>query len=122
MATIQPVIEEQLAGSTSPAGTSRITWPLMGNGDVGAPVRYHSHADRSVQVTGTLGVGGTVLVEGSLDEANFATLSDPQGVALSLTGPKIKAVSEMTTVLRPRVSAGDVNTSLTVTLICRRQP
>jgi hypothetical protein len=122
MATVQPAIEEQLAGSTSPAGTSRITWSGMANGDVGAPVRYHSHADRSVQVAGVFGTGGTVLIEGSVDEANFATLSDPQGIALSLTAAKVKAISEMTTVVRPRVSAGDGTTALTVTMIVRRQP
>ncbi len=122
MATITPVTEEQLAGSTSPAGTSRITWGPIALGDVCLPVHYHSHADRSVQVVGTFGVGGTMVVEGSLDETNFATLNDPQGVALSITSAKVKAVSEMTTVIRPRISAGDGSTAITVTLICRRQP
>lgn len=122
MATITPTIVEQVPGSTSPNGSSSASWSPLLNGDVGDKVGYHSHADRSVQVVGAFGAGGTVLIEGSLDGANWATLTDPQGVALSITSAKIKMIAEMTTYIRPRVSGGDGTTSLTVTLLARRQP
>ena len=121
MATINPVIEEQVAGSVTPGGMVRVTWPAMANGDVGSPVRYHSHADRSIQVFGTFGAGGSVAVEGSLDEANFATLNDPQGVTLAVTTAKVKSIAEMSIVTRPHVTAGDGTTALTVVMIFRRQ-
>ena len=122
MAIIQPVIEEQLFGSTSPNGSARITWGPMTNGDVGYPARYHSHSDRSVQVVGTFGAGGNVAVQGSLDEVNFSTLNDPQGSPVNLTATSIRAMAEMSTVIRPAITAGDATTSLTVTMIMRRAP
>jgi hypothetical protein len=50
----------------------------------------------------------------------WAVLSDPQGVALNLGAASIKAVLEITELARPRATAGDVTTSLTVTAILRR--
>lgn len=121
MATITPTIDEQVPGSVTPNGMVRVTWAAMANGDVGAPVRYHSHADRSVQIVGTFGAAGSALIEGSLDETNYATLNDPQGVPLTLTTAKVKSIAEMSVIARPRVTAGDGTTALTVTMIFRRQ-
>ena len=83
-------------------------------------------ADISVQVAGTFGAGGTLLIEGSnqgpaaTDISAYATLNDPQGNALSITAAKIEQVLEMPRWIRPRVSAGDGTTSLTVNLWARR--
>lgn len=79
-------------------------------------------ADISVQVVGTFGVGGTLLIEGSnqATPANWATLNDPQGNALSFTAAKMEQLLEMPRWIRPRVSAGDGTTSLTVELWARR--
>ena len=77
-------------------------------------------ADRSVQITGTFGTGGTVLIEGSNDGTNYATLNDPQGVAISKTAAGIFEISQIVKFIRPRVSAGDGTTSITVTLLAQR--
>lgn len=95
------------------------TWSGMLNGDDGAPVGYAIFPDRSLQVTGTLGAGGTFVVEGSNDGVNYVTLHDPQGVALSKTALGIYQVEELAQFMRPRVTAGDGTTSLVFTMILR---
>jgi hypothetical protein len=88
--------------------------------DVGAALELPGWADRSVQITGTFGTGGTCLIEGSNDGTNYATLNNLQGSALSLTAAGIKGVAEITRYIRPRISAGDSNTSLTITILARK--
>jgi hypothetical protein len=97
-----------------------IAWTSLANGDDGTPLEMIGSADRSVQVVGTFGAGGTVLLEGSNDGTNYNTLHDPGGTALSLTTSQIVAVLEISAFIRPRVSAGDGTTALTVTLLVRR--
>lgn len=82
--------------------------------DVGEPIGtdYASYADRSVQVVGTFGTGGTLLIEGSIDGTNYVTLNDPQGNPLSIQTAKIEAIAEATPYLRARISAGDGTTNL----------
>lgn len=93
--------------------------------DTGNPVEMPGSSDRSVQVTGTFGAGGSVRLEGSNKEAptvdaDYAVLTDPQGNALDVTSAKIEQVMELTRWIRPRVTAGDGTTSLTVRLLVKR--
>lgn len=93
------------------------TWQLA-DGDDGAPIDVVEFADRSVQVTGTFG-GGNVRVEGSNDSgANYAVLTDTQGNDLNLGAAKIEMVTEVTQLLRPRVTAGS-GVAVTVSLLAR---
>ena len=94
-----------------------ITWANLANGDDGGPFEGAQYADRSVQVTGTFGSGGTVLIEGSNDGTNYSTLTDAQGNALSIQAAKIEMIAELVRYIRPRVSAGDGDTDITVTLL-----
>ena len=98
-----------------------IAWQTLSNGDNGAAVRMVGSPDRSIQVEGVFGVGGTVLIEGSNDGVNYRTLQDPGGNPLSLTSAQIVAILPITAYTRPRVSAGDGTTALVVTLLVRRQ-
>lgn len=95
------------------------TWPSMALGDDGQPIELANFADRSVQVTGVFGVGGSVRIEGSIDGTNYAVLTDPQGNALDITTAKIEAVSELVRWVRPRVTAGDGSTVLTVLMLLK---
>ncbi len=95
------------------------TWAGMQTGDVGLRIELANFADRSVQVTGTFGAGGSVRIEGSLDGTNYAALTDPQGNALDITAPKIEAITELVRWIRPAVTAGDGTTSLTVTMLLK---
>ena len=95
--------------------------PLTFSGlDAGAPLEQFGEADRSIQINGTFGAGGTVIIEGSNDGSIYATLKDHLGVALSVTAAGIYSVDQITRYLRPRISAGDGTTSLTVTALSRR--
>lgn len=98
-----------------------VQWAAMANADAGAPYARAQWADRSVQVTGTFGASGSVRWEGSNDGTNWAVLTDPQGNALDFAAAKIESVTEITALVRPRVTAGDGTTALTVTLLARRQ-
>lgn len=97
-----------------------VTWANMENLDDGEPLELIGHPDRSVQVVGTFGAGGTLTIEGSNDGAAYAVLTDPQGEELNLVANDIAMISEVPRFLRPRVSAGDGTTDLTVILLARR--
>jgi hypothetical protein len=109
-------------------GCHAITWTglLQSSLDTGVPFECPGASERSVQVSGTLGAGGSVRFEGSnlaapAVDADWAPLSDPQGVALDMAAiSTVKKVQEMTRWVRPRITAGDGTTSLTVTLLAKR--
>jgi hypothetical protein len=100
-------------------------WSLLTttNAD-GAPVSYHGTADRTVQVDGTFGAGGTIVIQGSNDlsnPTNWFTLTNPLGAAaLSLTAAALKLIGESPVWIRPLVTGGDGTTSLNVRLCVRR--
>ena len=98
-----------------------VTVWTLGNGDDGTPVEAPHYPDKTVQVYGTFGAGGTLLIEGTTATAaagaTWATLNDPNGNALSITAAKIEAVLENVWLIRPRVSAGDGTTSLTARIL-----
>lgn len=99
-----------------------VRWVNMTNGDSGAPYAFTQWADRSVQVSGTFGAGGSARWEGSnlpapSSDADYSVLTDPQGNDLNITSAKIEAVTELAAWSRPRITAGDGTTSITVTLV-----
>lgn len=94
-------------------------WSGLTNGDDGEPSNLFGAADRSVQVTGTFGVGGSLRIEGSNDGTNYAVLTDPQGNDLDIIEAKIEAVTENVRYIRPRVTAGDGTTSLAVHILMK---
>jgi hypothetical protein len=61
-----------------------------------------------------------VRLEGSNDGTNYAALTDPQGNALDITTAKVEQIMELTRYIRPRVTAGDGTTSLTVTVMASK--
>lgn len=101
------------------SGGMRLFWTLA-NGEAGEKVTSQSWGDRSVQFGGTFGSGGTVVLEGSNDGATFFTLNDPFGNAITATAASLSQVLETTAFVRPRVSAGDGATAITVSLFARR--
>lgn len=103
-------------------GVTIVTWSGLTKttNDDGEAVALPNFADRSVQVTGTFGSGGSVRIEGTIDGSNYAALTDPQGNALDIAAAKIESISECVRSIRPRVTAGDGTTSLAVSIIFRR--
>lgn len=105
--------------SDTPAGVV-FQWTGLLNGDTGSLVNINEYGDRSVQVTGTFGLGGSVNVEGNLDGANNSILRAPDSSALTFTAAGLKQILETSLNIRPNVTAGDGTTSLVVTLYARR--
>lgn len=104
---------------TKNSRTILVSWTPLQNGDDGDAIPFSQYADKSVQVTGIFGAGGAVTFEGSNDGVTWAALTDAQGNDLNFTTAKIEQVIEITYRVRPRVTAGDGTTSLSVTLLAR---
>ena len=94
------------------AGIITATWATMANGDTGAPVQFDAFQDRSFQITGTFGAGGSATLEGSNDGTNYFALHNPQGTVIALTAAGVVQVLEATLWIRPHVTAGDGTTAL----------
>lgn len=98
---------------------SQTLWTGLLNSDTGLPQTGASLPDKSVQVSGTFGAGGSVSIRGSNDGSTYFTLTDPQGNALTFTANGMEQISENPKFMRPEVTAGDGTTSLTVTIISK---
>lgn len=91
-------------------------------GDVGAPYSQPDAAlDRTLQVHGTFGAGGTLSMYGSNDNNNFAVSKDNTGTALSCSNVTVRNVFDGPLYYVPMVTAGDVTTNLTAILALRIQ-
>lgn len=99
----------------------RVAWLAVPNGNTGEAVAMGEYADRSVQVTGTFGTGGSVSLQGSNDDgATWVTLTDPAGSAVTFTGAGLKQVLQSTQKLRCSVTAGDGSTALNVYVFMKK--
>jgi hypothetical protein len=116
MATIAPTTDQR-----SPF-TKRFTWTALGQADDGGAVSLFEYSDRTVQVTGTPGVGGTIVLEGSLEEtpSTYFPITDHQGNPVSFTAAGGEILIENVAHVRPRVTAGDGTTAFNVILLARR--
>lgn len=96
-----------------------VNWSGMANGDDGEPILFSQYVDKSVQVVGTFGVGGSLRLEGTNNGTDWAVLTDPQGNDLNIMTAKIEQIMEACWKVRPRVTAGDGTTSLAVHLMIK---
>lgn len=113
MATRTPVLDR------SSSRTAYATWSGLLNGDDGAPAALSGFDLVSWQVVGTLGAGGSVQIEATNEAtpANWALIG-ATATALGMTVPADNVIARNT---RPRVTAGDGTTALTV-VACYRLP
>lgn len=95
-----------------------VLWSGLLNTDDGGPVEFYDLPEKTVQVTGTFGAGGTIAIEGSNDATNWFTLTDMQSTAISKTSAALEAIAECPRYIRPRVTAGDGTTNLVCRLLC----
>lgn len=117
MTTRIPTIQYAPNGSRNGA---LIQWAGLLNGDDGAAVESMDYAERTVQIEGTFGSGGSVTLRGSNDGANFRDLTDPQGNVITKGAAGLEVIAEGPRYVRPYVTAGDGSTNLTVTVWARR--
>ncbi len=133
MPNITPVIYPVIGQGD--ADGFQVTWGPMANGDVGIGVGntvngvsvagggfFAGYADKSIQVEGNFGAGGAVALEGTndCDATHYHPLTDPTGTVVGLTSAGLKSLTEAVIWVRPRVTAGDGTTSLTVTVFFRK--
>lgn len=114
---------ERTATAIPGPGYRAITWTGILNGDTGSWFDTEDFADRTFQVSGTFGAGGSVTMQGSNDASaptNVFTLTDQAGAALTFTAAGGKVALEAPRWVRPTCTAGDGTTSLTVQAIARR--
>jgi hypothetical protein len=131
------VKDQAVTASTGDASLIRVMWTGLLNGDTGAPLPWAEWADRVCHfgcanyLTGAasvFGAGGNIVFEGSLDydpvtntTGTWTPLNDISNSALAtITTTTLKQVVEAALWTRPRVSAGDGTTSLTVIVSARR--
>ena len=115
MTTIATALLPDMIGAVS-----RQRWVGLANGDDGAPIDMREFYDRSVQVSGTFGAGGTCVIEGTLNGTDWITLTNAIGDSLSFTAGGIEFITELVWKVRPRVSAGDGSTAIDVNMFLRR--
>jgi hypothetical protein len=93
---------------------------LQSSSDVGAAAQLPG-ADRTFQLTGTLGAGGQCPLEGSMDGTTWGALHDAAGNAIVLDAiGEVATPMEATPYVRPGTTAGDGTTNLTLTCISRK--
>lgn len=98
-------------------GSVDIAWAGLLNGDSGSLVTIgRDYWKFTMQVVGTFGAGGTILLEGSNDGTNFTTVKDVNNAAVSVIDTSMIRVEGIPRYLRPRASAGDGTTNLSVLL------
>ena len=98
----------------------RYKWLAVPNGNQGNAVKLNVYQDRTIQILGTFGAGGSVTIQGSNDGGTtWATLTDPLGNALTFTSAGMKQVTELPYEIRPSVTAGDGTTAIDVWLHAR---
>lgn len=119
MAIVQPTNAVDAQGATLPRGEAIIQWLGVKNGDTCAPYTSGvsvASADRSLQVEGVFGAGGSCQLEGSNDSTNFEILHDVALNTIIKTQASITQVLDKTYQTQPHITAGDVNTLLNFTL------
>lgn len=98
-----------------------ITWSDMGIGDVGLPLEMTGSSKRSIQVTGTFSGNGRGDIEGSNDGTNYDILRDIHGNNLKFKASGIAQIGVLPRYLRPRIDGGDGGTSLTFSMLVRKE-
>lgn len=113
MATRTPIVDR------SSSSVAYVTWSGLLNGDDGAPAAVSGMDLVSWQVTGTLGAGGSIQFEASNEATPSAWgLIGAAVTALGMAVPTDDIVARNT---RPRCTAGDGTTNLTINA-CYRLP
>lgn len=97
-----------------------IGWSGLLNTDTGAMVELVDYADRTVTITGTFGVNGSITLQGSNNGTVWFPLTDPQANAITKNAAAMELIVETPRYIQPIVTNGDGTTNLAVQILCRR--
>lgn len=102
-----------------PGRMTYATWAGLLNSDIGSPATLDGWDLVSFQVFGTIGTGGSVQIEASNEAspANWGIV----GSAVTAAGVVLPADDVVARNFRPRVTAGDGTTNLTLIAAFRAQ-
>jgi hypothetical protein len=96
-------------------------WTALASGDTCTPVYCPALTDKSVQITGTAGAGGSIAIQGSNDGSNWVTLTDVLGNSLAALAPgTISQINQETNWLKAVVNSGDGTTAMNVIVAGKR--
>lgn len=87
-------------------------WTLA-DGDTGVAFRSGGLSDKTIQVLGTFGDGGSVDILGSMDGEAWETLNDTDGTPLEISEAGMFVIKENPMFIMPEAQ-GDGSTELTV--------
>ena len=107
-----------------------IIWANLSGSDTGNPFTLAAHSDKTVHVYGTYS-GATLVLQGSNDpranpdhpdhaSADWQTLVDFLGSAISFTSNDIVQILDNTLYVRPVVVGGDGDTDLSVSVVGKK--
>ena len=105
-----------------PGRTFLHTWTLTTADPIGDSVSNPGASDRTVQFAladGAAFGSATVILEGSMDDTDFFTLTDGPGNDISFTAEGGEMVAENVLHYRPRLSTAGSGASITVMLLSR---
>jgi hypothetical protein len=104
-------------------------WLISSSADTCVAIDRIDYPDRTVQMTSTGAFGLTVALQGSnvassaeaaAGTGTFATLTDPQGNAITSATNLVEQVMELTRWTKPTTTTGTVTAPTLVTLFARR--
>ena len=110
----------QATGTWTGKRTHKWTCAAIPNGNQSSLHSGSRLSDKTVQVFGTFGVGGSINIEGSNDGGTtWHILNDSRGEGnpLTLTAADTRAINENPDLIRANVTAGDGTTALTVIIV-----
>ena len=94
-------------------------WSLTTADATGDSVSVPGSSDRTIQFVADNAGSATAILEGSLDDSTFFTLTDGQGNAISFTGSGGEMVAENVLFVRPRLSTAGSGALWSVLLFSR---
>ncbi len=94
-------------------------WSLTTADATGTAVSVPGSSDRTVQLIADTAGAATAILEGSLDNSTFFTLTDGQGNAISFTASGGELVAENVLFVRPRLSTAGSGALWSVLLFSR---
>ncbi len=95
------------------------TWTLTTADPIGDAISFPGASDRTVQFIFDTAGSATIILEGSLDDSTYFTLTDGQGNAISFTGNGGEMVAENLLFYRPQLSITGSGAIWTVHLFSR---
>lgn len=97
-----------------------ITWSGASTGDTFTPTSVHTGPFymASIHVSGTFANGTSVSLQGSNTGANFITLNDVGGTAITMTAEGLVEFSTTSLEIKPVISSGSSD-DITVTIVAK---